>query len=412
MRGWPAGKPGFVNDLFTNIPLRCALCTYRNANVHDQFAPMKVVVLGSYAPSLINFRGRLIEEMVSAGHSVVGCAPGDDAKVARALAARGAAYLPVPLRRTGLNPLLDAWSVVRLALVLHRLRPDVLFAYTAKPVIYGATAARMAGVPAVFALISGLGYAFVEGRGVARELMRRLVGTMYRASLRHADAIFFQNPDDLEDFRRLAITGARQKAIRVNGSGVDVGHYRFAPPTLEPPTFLLIARLLRDKGIVEFVEAARRVRARHGHARFRLLGPADSNPSAIQAGDLARWQAEGVIEYLGEAEDVRPYLADSTAFVLPTVYREGLPRTLLEAMSTGRALITTDAPGCRDTVLPGQNGFLVPAGDVGALAQAIERFVVRPDLAVTFGVRSRALAEERFDVRKVNAVMLEAMGLR
>jgi glycosyltransferase involved in cell wall biosynthesis len=372
---------------------------------------VKVVVLGSYAPSLINFRGRLIEEMVSAGHSVVGCAPGSDAKVARALAERGAAYLPVSLRRTGLNPPLDAWSVLRLAGTLRRLRPDVLFAYTAKPVIYGALAARMAGVPAVFALISGLGYAFVEGRG-ARMLMRRLVSTMYRASLRHADAIFFQNPDDLEDFRRLAITGHGQKAIRVNGSGVDVGHYRFAPPTLEPPTFLLIARLLKDKGIVEFVEAARRVRARHGQARFRLLGPTDTNPSAIPASDLERWQAEGVIEYLGEADDVRPYLADSTAFVLPTVYREGMPRTLLEALSTGRALITTDAPGCRETVLPGENGFLVPAGDVDALAQAIERFVVQPDLAVAFGSRSRALAEERFDVRKVNAVMLEAMGLR
>jgi glycosyltransferase involved in cell wall biosynthesis len=373
---------------------------------------MKVVVLGSYAPSLINFRGRLIEEMVAAGHSVVGCAPGSDVKVARALAERGATYLPVSLRRTGLNPLLDAWSVVRLAETLRRLRPDVLFAYTAKPVIYGALAARMAGVPAVFALISGLGYAFVEGRGVARKLMRHLVSTMYRASLRHADAIFFQNPDDLEDFRRLAITGDGQRAIRVNGSGVDVGHYRFAPPTLEPPTFLLIARLLKDKGIVEFVEAARRVRARHGEARFRLLGPTDTNPAAIPASDLEGWQAEGAIEYLGEAEDVRPYLTDSTTFVLPTVYREGMPRTLLEALSTGRAIITTDAPGCRDTVLPGENGFLVPAGDVGALAQAIERFVVQPDLAVTFGERSRALAEERFDVRKVNAVMLEAMGLR
>ena len=373
---------------------------------------MKVVVLGSYAPSLINFRGALIEDMVAAGHTVVGCAPGLHAEVARALAERGAGYHPVALRRTGLNPLLDAWSVLRLAGVLRRLRPDLLFAYTSKPVIYGAMAARLAGVPAVFALISGLGYAFVEGGGAARDLMRRLIGTLYRTSLRRADGVFFQNSDDLEDFRRMAIIGDRHRAIRVNGSGVDTDHYRFSSPTLEPPTFLLIARLLKDKGIVEFVEAARRLRQRHPQARFRLLGPLDSNPAAISKSDLARWRAEGIIEYLGEVEDVRPYLADTTAFVLPSAYREGIPRTLLEAMSTGRALITTDTPGCRDTVLPGENGFLVPARDPGALAAAIERFVVQPDLAVAFGRRSRALAEARFDVRKVNAVMLEAMGLR
>jgi glycosyltransferase involved in cell wall biosynthesis len=373
---------------------------------------MKIVVLGSYAPSLINFRGCLIEDMVAAGHAVVGCAPGSHTDVAKALAERGARYLPVPLRRTGLNPLLDAWSVVRLAELLRRMRPDLLFAYTSKPVIYGAMAARLAGVPNVFALISGLGYAFVEGGGLARDLMRRLISTLYRTSLRRTDGVFFQNHDDLEDFRRLAIIGERHRAIRVNGSGVDTSHYRFSPPRLEPPTFLLIARLLKDKGIVEFVEAARRLRARHPQARFRLLGPLDSNPAAIPMGDLERWRAEGVVEYLGEAEDVRPHLADTTAFVLPSAYREGIPRTLLEAMSTGRALITTDTPGCRDSVLPGENGFLVPVRDAGALADAMERFVVQPDLAVVFGRRSRTLAEERFDVRKVNAVMLEAMGLR
>ncbi|HZA66019.1 MAG TPA: glycosyltransferase family 4 protein [Geminicoccaceae bacterium] len=373
---------------------------------------MKVVVLGSYAPSLIRFRGCLIEDMVAAGHTVVGCAPGSDAGVASALAARGAAYQPVPLRRTGLNPLLDAWSVLRLARLLRQLRPDLLFAYTAKPVIYGALAARRAGVPAMFALISGLGYAFVEGRGLARRVMRHGISALYRASLRHADGVFFQNPDDLEDFRRLAIICDRHNAIRVNGSGVDTDHYEFSAPTLEPPTFLLIARLLADKGIYEFVEAARQLRSRHRDTRFRLLGPLDTNPAAISTSDLERWRPEGVIEYLGEVEDVRPHLRDTTAFVLPSAYREGVPRTLLEALSTGRAIITTDTPGCRETVLPGENGFLVPPRDAAALAGAMERFVVEPDLAVDFGRRSRALAEERFEVRKVNAVMLQAMGLR
>lgn len=372
---------------------------------------MKVVVLGSYAPSLINFRGQLIADMVAAGHAVVGCAPGEDAKVAGALAERGASYRPIALHRNGLNPLLDAWSALQLTRLLRRLRPDLLLAYTPKPVIYGAIAARLAGVPTVYALISGLGYAFSGGAGWRRHAMRHLVANLYRASLAHADGIFFQNPDDLEDFRRLGIVRDRHQAIRVHGSGVDTRHFQFAPPKLEPPTFLLIARLLRDKGIFEFVEAARRVRAHHAQARFCLLGPTDSNPAAISTRDLKGWRAEGVIDYLGETDDVRPYLAATTAYVLPSIYREGVPRTSLEALAMGRAIITTDTPGCRETVLPGENGFLVPPGDAGALAEAMARFCAQPDLAVGFGQRSRALAEDRFEVRQVNAVMLETMGL-
>jgi glycosyltransferase involved in cell wall biosynthesis len=371
---------------------------------------MRVVVLGSYAPSLINFRGQLIADMVRAGHAVTGCAPGDVGAVASALAERGAAYQPVPLQRTGLNPLIDARSVVELARVLRRLGPDLLFAYTSKPVIYGTIAARLARVPRVFALITGLGYAFTGSGELARRLTRQVTSVLYRASLRATDGIFFQNPDDLDEFRRRAIVSDRQRLYRVNGSGVDSSHFRCSPPPLAPPTFLLIARLLRDKGIYEYVEAARRLRPRYPAARFRLLGPTDSNPAAVSPRDLAAWRAEGVIEYFPETSDVRPHLAASTAYVLPS-YREGMPRTVLEAMSTGRAIITTDAPGCRETVIPGDNGFLVPVGNAAALADAMERLIVEPALARTFGARSRALAEERFDVRRINAEMLRAMGL-
>jgi glycosyltransferase involved in cell wall biosynthesis len=371
---------------------------------------MRVVVLGSYAPSLINFRGQLIADMVRAGHAVTGCAPGSDGAVARALAERGAAYEPVPLQRTGLNPLSDAQSVVQLARVLRRLSPDLLFAYTSKPVIYGTLAARLARVPQVFALISGLGYAFTGGGELARRLTRQVTSLLYRASLRATDGIFFQNPDDLDEFRRRAIVSDRQRLYRVNGSGVDTSHFHWSPAPLEPPTFLLIARLLRDKGIYEYVDAARQLRGRHPNARFRLLGPTDSHPAAVPPEDLATWRAEGVIEYFPETSDVRPHLAASTAYVLPS-YREGMPRTVLEAMSTGRAIITTDAPGCRETVIPGANGFLVPVGDAQALAQAMERLILDPGLARSFGARSRTLAEERFDVRRINAEMLRAMGL-
>jgi glycosyltransferase involved in cell wall biosynthesis len=374
-------------------------------------APRRVVVIGGLAPALIGFRGDLIAAMVAAGHEVIACAPGEHPKVAEALRARGARYLPVDLDRSGTNPLADLSSLLGLRQLFRQLRPDLVLAYTAKAVIYGAGAARLAGVPHIFAMITGLGYAFIEGRELKRRILRQMTMRLYRASLAGCEAILFQNRDDLDEFRKAGIVAAGKPLIRVDGSGVDTEHYGFSPVVPEPPTFLLIARLLRDKGIVEYVEAAKRLRAEYPHARFRLLGPLDPNPAGLSAAVLDQWRAEGAIEYLGEAADVRPHLRACTVYVLPS-YREGMPRTVLEAMAMGRAIITTDAPGCRETVLEGSNGFLVPPRDAGALADAMRRFIVQPELATLMGERSRAIAEQRFDVHRVNAVMLEAMGLR
>jgi glycosyltransferase involved in cell wall biosynthesis len=372
--------------------------------------PRRVVVIGGFAPSLIRFRGDLIAAMARAGHEVIGCAPGEDPEVAKALQARGARYLPVAFDRSGINPIADLSSLLGLRRLLRELRPDVVLAYTAKAVIYGAGAAQLAGVPRVFAMITGLGYAFIEGRELKRRILRQVTTRLYRASLAGCEAILFQNQDDLDDFRRAGIVAAGKKLIKVDGSGVDTAHFAFAPVVPEPPTFLLIARLLRDKGIVEYVEAARRLRAEHPRARFRLLGPLDPNPAGLTADLVERWHAEGVIDYLGEAKDVRPHLRDCTVYVLPS-YREGMPRTVLEAMATGRAIVTTDVPGCRATVSEGENGFLVPPRDADALAEAMRRFITRPELTIALGARSRRIAQERFDVHRVNAAMLEAMGL-
>ncbi|MGH6921577.1 MAG: glycosyltransferase family 4 protein [Geminicoccaceae bacterium] len=373
--------------------------------------PRKVVVIGGFAPALISFRGDLIAAMASAGHEVIACAPGTHPEVAEALRARGARYLPVKLDRSGTNPLADLSSLLSLRQLFRQLRPDLVLAYTAKAVIYGAGAARLAGVPRIFAMITGLGYAFIEGRELKRRILRQMTTRLYRASLAGCDAILFQNGDDLEDFRRAGIVAAGKRLIRVDGSGVDIEHYGFSPVSPAPPTFLLIARLLRDKGIVEYVEAARRLRAAHPEARFCLLGPMDPNPAGLSAAMLDGWRAEGVIEYLGETADVRPHLRASSVYVLPS-YREGMPRTVLEAMAVGRAIVTTDTPGCRETVVEGDNGYLVPPRDASALAEAMRRFIRQPELAVAMGARSRRLAEQRFDVHRINAVMLEAMGLR
>ncbi len=371
---------------------------------------MRIVVIGGNAPALISFRGELIAAMARAGHEVIACAPGEHPEVAEGMRARGARYLPVPFDRAGMNPIADLSSLLALRRLFRSLEPDLVLAYTAKAVIYGAGAARLAGVPHIFAMITGLGYAFIEGRELKRRILREVTARLYRASLAGCEAILFQNGDDLEDFRGAGIVGEGKPLIRVDGSGVDTVHYGFAPVVPEPPTFLLIARLLRDKGIVEYVEAARCLRAAHPQARFRLLGPVDPNPAGLSAAMVEGWHAEGVIEYLGETDDVRPHLQACSVYVLPS-YREGMPRTVLEAMATGRAIVTADVPGCRETVVGGDNGFLVPARDAEALAGAMRRFIVQPELAVAMGARSRKIAEQRFDVHRVNATMLEAMGL-
>ena len=371
---------------------------------------MHVLVLASFAPSLLNFRGPLIADLIAAGHRVTACAPDLPPDVATRLTAMGAAPLAVPLRRTGRNPLADVKALAALWRLFGALRPDAVLTYTAKPNIYGLLAARARRVPRRAALVTGLGYAFTDGGGAKRRVFRTLISALYRVSLRGAHDVIFQNPDDRGEFARRGIIAPRQRSHVVAGSGIDLGRFKRVPVPAGPPVFLMIARLIRDKGIGEFVEAAQAVKAVQHDAEMRILGPLDDNPAGIGPRQVAAWQDAGLVRYLGETDDVRPHLAACTVYVLPS-YREGLPRTVLEAMATGRAVITTDAPGCRETVVPGENGVLVPPRDAPALAAAMRRFVDEPRLAVTMGARSRQLAEERFDVRQVNAAMLRAMGL-
>jgi glycosyltransferase involved in cell wall biosynthesis len=231
---------------------------------------------------------------------------------------------------------------------------------------------------------------------------------LYRAALARTKAVFFQNPDDLADFKKRNLLKKGVKTVIINGSGVDLNHYSLSPLPDEP-VFLLMARLIGDKGIREYQEAARRVRAKYSQARFLLAGGFDENPAAIDKEEIRGWQEEKDIEYLGRLEDVRPAIAQSRIYVLPSFYREGTPRTILEAMSMGRPVITTDAPGCRETVEHGVNGFLVPVKDAGALAEIMEKFIEQPSLAESMGRESRRIAEQKYDVRKVNCMILEVM---
>jgi len=368
----------------------------------------KIVIISHYSPSLINFRGDLIRAMVELGHKVICLGP--EAGFEQPLQELGADYRQIPLHRTGLNPLKDVKTLFSLRKVLKEIKPDIVFSYTVKPIVYGSIAAHMAGVRRMYALISGLGYVFI-GQTFKQRLLTQIVAFLYRRGLKYNQVVFFQNPDDLHLFVSKSIVPITAKPVLVNGSGVNIEKFAFAPPKLSPVTFLLIARLIKDKGILEYVESARLLKQKYPDAKFQLLGPLDINPAAITQEQLERWTKEGIIEYLGKTNDVRPYIADASVFVLPSFYREGTPRSVLEAMSMGRPIITTDAPGCRETVIDGRNGFLVPVKDVDTLKSAMEKFILKPDLIVQMGKQSRIIAEEKYDVRKVNRAILQEMGL-
>lgn len=385
---------------------------------------MRILIIGGFSESLVNFRGPLLQALVSLGHSVFTCASGANPTVEEKLRALGVAYHSIHLSRAGMNPLVDILTLFDLLRLMRRVRPDMVLTYTIKPVIYGALAAALCGVPATLCMITGLGYAFNKPTTLGR-IVRLVAIALYRVALVNSQRVFFFNPEDQELFLNLRIV-RQDQVLLTNGSGVDVDHFGVAPlPPREKVCFLLIARLLRDKGVGEYVAAARMVRAKYPQTKFLLVGDLDPNPSCISQEELKGWILEGVIEYLGYLQDVRPAIAASSVYVLPSYY-EGTPRSVMEAMAMGRPIITTDAPGCRETikrkadtnsalnqngVVEGENGFLVPVKDAERLAYAMEQFILQPELLDRMGTCSRAFAVEKYDVHKINAVILEAMGI-
>lgn len=369
------------------------------------------LLVASFPDSLIKFRGPLIEALIQAGCSVHVAVPGLDAgsAIASHLSGLDVTVHDIPLERTGLNPVKDLSALLTLRKLVVQISADYVLGYTIKPVIYGTLAAWLGGVRQRFALITGLGYAFTGEATGLRKVLRALIQKLYRFSLSRNRLVFFQNPDDESLFRQLNLLKPAIPSRVVNGSGVDVAEYAVSPLP-EAPAFLLIARLLGDKGVREYAQAAALVKAQYPEAVFQLVGWIDDNPDAIRQQELDEWVASGTVEFLGKLADVRPAIAESSVYVLPS-YREGTPRTVLEAMAMGRAVITTDAPGCRETVVNGDNGYLVPVQDVASLVEAMIKLIESPDRIATMGARSRQIAEEKYDVLKVNAVMLKEMGL-
>jgi glycosyltransferase involved in cell wall biosynthesis len=367
-----------------------------------------ILILSNVARTLTRFRGHLIQQLANSGYAVICCAGEEDAEVTRTLSEWGVQFIPVRLGRTGMNPLAEFAALVELVLLMRRLRPDIFLGYTIKPVVYGLPAARLAGVPHRFAMITGLGYAFTEGSELKRRIARTVARVAYGASLRVARGVIFQNPDDQAYFLGTGLLRDRERAALVAGSGVDLDYYPPAPLPATPVRFLMIARVLRDKGVYEFAEAARMVKRRFPDARIVLVGRLDSNPAAINATEVEAWVREGVLEYRGELKDVRPEIAACHVYVLPS-YREGMPRTVLEAMAMGRPIITTDVPGCRETVVHGKNGFLISPRNADALADAMMRMAGDPSFLATAAEASLALVRERFEVGAVSAAVVKVL---
>ncbi|WP_028352656.1 glycosyltransferase family 4 protein [Bordetella petrii] len=333
-----------------------------------------------------------------AGYEVhVATMPGDS--VAQ-IEAHGLTHHAVPMTRSGQQPLQELATVWALWRLFRRLRPDLVHLVTIKPVLYGGIAARLAGVPAMVSAISGLGFVFVA-RGAKAALVRAVVTVLYRLALGHRNSrVVFQNTNDRDLLRGVGAVREEQ-VVMIRGSGVDLSAYAATPEPPPPVAALMVARLLRDKGVLEFVEAARLLRSRGVPVRMVLAGGVDpGNPASVTQADVDAWQREGCIEALGERSDVAELYAGSHIAVLPS-YREGLPRSLIEAAACGRAVVTTDVPGCRDAIEPDQTGLLVPPRDAMALAAAIGRLATDDGLRQRLGAAGRELAEREFDIEDV-----------
>ena len=366
----------------------------------------KFILISPKNRTVYNFRGDLIKEIVKRGYEVVVTGP-DQTDVDK-IEALGARFVEIPMNKTGTSILGDWRYCQALTRLFRPEKPDVTLGYTVKPCIYGAIAAKRAGVKNINSMITGGGYTFIATSLKAR-LLGMIVRTLYRIGLKRADHVIFQNNDDLNEFCESGLV-KRDKCFVVNGSGVNMDHFKPAPFP-QQLTFLMISRLLKSKGVGEYLEAARIVKEKHPEVRFMLLGKFETNmQDALPKEYVQTFVDDGIVERFEETSDVRPYYAKCSVYVLPS-YREGTPRTVLEAMAMGRPIITTDANGCRETVVDGQNGFLVPIKDVEVLVNKMIWMIENLQEIFQKGKISRQLAEEKFDVSKVNEDILTFIGL-
>ena len=375
----------------------------------------KVMLIGTVASSFLGFRADLIKQLLLKNYKVYALTSEYTQDELKGIELLGAIPITYELNRGGINPLADAKATYALSKKIEDINPDLVFSYFSKPVIFGTLAAKLAKVPRVIGMLEGLGYTFTEqpeGLSKKAQLIKTIQVLLYKITLPQLDNIIFLNPDDPKDL--LEAYHIKVKKLDVlGGIGLDLDEYNYQPiETIDSPiSFLFIGRMLKEKGIHDFIAAAKIVKQSYPNVQFTVLGAIDSsNPGALQQSELDRLVSLNIINYPGQVDDVQKWIEDSHVFVLPS-YREGVPRSTQEAMAIGRAIITTDVPGCRETVIDGVNGFLVEKWNPQVLAEKMIYFIEHPEDIKKMGYESYKIAQEKFDADKVNKRLITMLGL-
>lgn len=364
----------------------------------------KILFCSVFAEALYKSRRELILEFIKLGYEVILAAPEKEDFIEKEFENMNVKYYQIKLQRTGLNPLIDFKTINEIANIISSEKPEITYAFGgAKAAIYTTIAASKEKVEKNYCMINGLGSIY-RGVGFKKNLIKGVMNFLFRYSLAKSAGILFQNPDDLNAFIKMGLVD-KSKTIIVNGSGVNLEKFPYssvAPNSI----FLFVGRLLKDKGIYEFIEAARIIKNKYPKARFWVLGGYDTNPTALKEKEMLHWVDEGIVEYFGRKSAILPFYQECSVFVLPS-YHEGTPRTSLEAMAVGRPIITTNAPGCKETVVDGETGFVVPVKDSKKLAERIEYFIRNSKMNSVMGNKAFEFASAKYDVNKVNKSIIE-----
>lgn len=361
-----------------------------------------VLIVASLANSLPHFRGDFIAELVKQGYTVFTAAPDVSKEVSDRLSNLGATPISFDLDRTGLNPINDFKSILQIRKIILDHTIDLVFPYTIKPVVYGSIAANMARI-SVISLITGLGFTF-SGASKKAKLLQKITKRLYRYSLRKNKLVIFQNEDDRQLFLDNGILSKKQNTDIVNGSGVNLERYPFRMARVDTQNvkFVIVARLIKEKGIQLFMDAAIELKKTYPLAEFHIIGGMADPPSGVNMETVKQLHDSNIIIFHGLKDNVPEFLKDMHVFVLPTFYREGVPRSILEALSVGMPVITTNTPGCKETIIPEKNGFLIPPKNLAPLTDACRYFIENPSAIENMGKESRNLAETKFDVNLIN----------
>ena len=375
---------------------------------------MRIIIIGTVASSFLSFRVDLIQALLAKSYTVYAFTSEYTEEELNKIEILGAIPITYELNRGGINPLIDIRATYELSKKIKEISPDLVFCYFSKPVIFGALAAKLAKVPKVIGMLEGLGYTFTEQPNQVSkktQIIKKVQVLLYKIALPQLDKIVFLNTDDPKDLLDKYSIKIKQVEV-LGGIGLNLENYPYSSTYPEQPTFIFIARLVAEKGIHDYIAAAKIVKASYPDARFIVLGAIDKySLGALTNSELNKYVENNIIESPGHVENVSQWIANSSVFVLPSYYREGVPRSTQEAMAIGRAVITTDVPGCRETVIDGVNGFLIEKWNPEALAEKMIYFIEHPEEIKKMGNESYKIAQDKFDADKVNKRLINMLGL-